>query len=193
MKKCPNQKTHSAECFGVSNMMFPGLACLPKTKSPPIPTKCSAKHEKPTNTYEMLGQTRNAHQYLRNARPNTKCPPKPTKSLGQTRNAQQYPRNASAKHDMPHQNPQKASAKHHTPKPPRCAQSRISTIKPCFQGSCVFSFWSGADDKIGIFSWYKNEWTSRWREFLLNVKSQELSEVERICENVSVLRVLKNI
>ena len=29
-------------------------------KSPPIPTKCSAKHEKPTNTHEMLSKTRNA-------------------------------------------------------------------------------------------------------------------------------------
>ena len=211
--------------------MFPGLACLPNTKSPPIPTKCSAKHEMPTKTHEMLSKTRKAHQYLRNAQPNTKCPTIPTKCsakhempnntyemLDQTRNAHQYPRNARPnakcltkprphprplshrergacfiKNKKPHQNPQKASAKHHTPKPPRCAQSRISTIKPCFQGSCVFSFWSGADDKIGIFSWYKNEWTSRWREFLLNVKSQELSEVERICENVSVLRVLKNI
>ena len=132
MKKCPNQKTHSAECFGVSNMMFPGLACLPNTKSPPIPTKCSAKHEMPTKTHEMLGQTRKARQYLRNARPNTKCPPiptkcsakhekptntyekprpntkcppKPTKSLGQTRKAHQYLRNASAKREMPHQTP----------------------------------------------------------------------------------------
>ena len=47
------------------------------TKSPPIPTKCSAKHEMPNNTYEMLDQTRNAHQYPRNARPNAKCLTKP--------------------------------------------------------------------------------------------------------------------
>ena len=86
MKKCPNQKTRSAECFGVSNMTFPGIACLPNTKcppkptkSPPIPTKCSTKHEMPTNTYEMLSKTRKAHQYPRNARPNTKSPPIPTK------------------------------------------------------------------------------------------------------------------
>ena len=159
--------------------MFPGLACLPNTKSPPIPTKCSAKHEMPTNTYEMLGQTRNAPPNPRKAsakrempnnthempRPNTKCLTKP----------RPHPRPLShrergacfIKNKKPHQNPQKASAKHHTPKPPRCTQSRISTIKLAFQGSCVFSFWSGADDKIGIFSWYKNEWTSRWRKLLL--------------------------
>ena len=111
-----------------------------------------AKHEKPTNTYEK-------------PRPNTKCLTKP----------RPHPRPLShrergacfIKNKKPHQNPQKASAKHHTPKPPRCTQSRISTIKLAFQGSCVFSFWSGADDKIGIFSWYKNEWTSRWRKLLL--------------------------
>ncbi len=149
-----------------------------------------AKHEKPTNTHETLGQTRKAHQYLRNAQQNTKCSAKyemPTKNhemLCKTRKAHQYPQNAqqnakcppkptkcSAKHEMPnnthemprpntkcltkprphprplshrergacfiknkkpHQNPRKASAKHHTPKPPRCTQSRISTIKPCF-------------------------------------------------------------
>ena len=138
-----------------------------------------AKHEKPTNTYEMLGQTRNAPPNPRKAsakrempnnthempRPNTKCLTKP----------RPHPRPLShrergacfIKNKKPHQNPQKASAKHHTPKPPRCTQSRISTIKLAFQGSCVFSFWSGADDKIGIFSWYKNEWTSRWRKLLL--------------------------
>ncbi len=87
------------------------------TKCPTIPTKCSAKHEKPTNTYEM-------------PRPNTKCLTKP----------RPHPRPLShrergacfIKNKKPHQNPQKASAKHHTPKPPRCTQSRISTIKPCF-------------------------------------------------------------
>ena len=125
--------------------------------------------------------------FIKNKKPSPKPRPHPRPLSHREREA------CFIKNKKPHQNPQKASAKHHTPKPPRCTQSRISTIKLAFQGSCVFSFWSGADDKIGIFSWYKNEWTSRWREFLLNVKSQELSEVERICENVSVLRVLKNI
>ena len=103
-------------------MMFPGLACLPNTKCPPKPTK-------------SLGQTRKAHQYLRNARSNTKSPPIPTKSLSKTRKAHQYPRNASAKremlsntHEMPtnthemlgqtrnaHQYPRKASAKREMP------------------------------------------------------------------------------
>ena len=82
MKKCPHQKTRSVECFGVSNMMFPGLACLPNTKSPPIPTKCFSKHEKPINANEMLGQTRKAHQYQRNAQQNTKCPPNPDLTPG---------------------------------------------------------------------------------------------------------------
>ena len=157
MKKCPHQKTRSAECFGVSNMMFPGLACLPNTKSPPIPTKCSAKHEKPTKTHEMLSQTRNAQQYPRNAQQNTKSPPIPTKCPAKREmpnNTHEMPRPNTKcltkprphprplshrergacfiKNKKPHQNPQKASAKHHTPKPPRCTQSRISTIKPCF-------------------------------------------------------------
>ena len=82
--------------------MFPGLACLPNTKCPTIPTKCSAKREMPTNTHEMLSKTRHAHQYPRNARPNT------------TRNAHQNPRNAQPNTKCP-TIPTKRSAKYEMP------------------------------------------------------------------------------
>ena len=89
----------------------------PNTKCPPIPTKCSAKHEKPTqthekpiNTHEMLGQTRKAHQYPRNARPNTKSPPIPTKCSANTK-CPPIPTKCSANTKCP-PIPTKCSAKH---------------------------------------------------------------------------------
>ena len=95
-----------------------------------------------------------------------KASPKPTKSLGQTP---------------------------HTQAPTVHAKSYFHDKTLLFKGHASFLFGVVLTTKLAFFSWYKNEWTSRWRELLLNVKSQELSEVERICENVSVLRVLKNI
>ena len=102
-----------------------------------------AKHEKPTNTYEMLGQTRNAHQNPRNARPNAKSPPIPTKCsakhemptntykmLGQTRKAHQYLRKASAKHEMPTQTHEKPRPNTKSPPIPTKCFSKTRNASP---------------------------------------------------------------
>ena len=85
-----------------------------------------AKHEKPTNTHEMLGQTRNAQQYPRNAQQNTKSPPIPTK--------------CSAKREMPTNTyemlskTRKALTKNHKKAPPP-QRPKPHHLMKCEQGT----------------------------------------------------------
>ena len=96
-----------------------------------------AKHEKPTNTYEMLGQTRKAHQYPRNARPNTKCPPKPTKCF--------------SKHEKPINTHEMLGQTPHTQAPTVYAKSYFHDKTLLFKGHASFLFGVVLTTKLAFF------------------------------------------